>query len=274
MRTSEVEEAMKKIVVFLLPILGLTTAQAQEQAVDDSSAVVELRRYAVEIIVFRYTEDFGLGSEQFYPDELPLTDTGVPVDNTEMIDEVQVGQAARSLDLWTYAANAGALRFEPMAEDEFTLTAVVDRFERLDAYETMMHFGWTQPGLPPDQTKPVEIGIFGMPPEGLQGTLSLYLSRYLHLVVDFELDAEAGATDTGFQEPVASFGDPVDRYIDPLARAEQHVYYRISEDRIVKDGDIRYFDHPKFGIVAKVTRLEDDNSGPNLEDGLLGGTGQ
>ena len=28
------------------------------------------------------------------------------------------------------------------------------------------------------------------------------------------------------------------------------------EDRIVKHGEVRYFDHPKFGVVAKVLRLD------------------
>ncbi len=35
------------------------------------------------------------------------------------------------------------------------------------------------------------------------------------------------------------------------------VRYRIFEDRIMKNGDIRYFDHPKFGVVAKTTRYEE-----------------
>ena len=34
--------------------------------------------------------------------------------------------------------------------------------------------------------------------------------------------------------------------------------FRIQEDRIVKNGETRYFDHPKFGVVAKVTRVEEE----------------
>ena len=36
------------------------------------------------------------------------------------------------------------------------------------------------------------------------------------------------------------------------------VRYRIVEDRIMKTGDIRYFDHPRFGVIAKVTRPEEE----------------
>jgi hypothetical protein len=43
------------------------------------------------------------------------------------------------------------------------------------------------------------------------------------------------------------------------------VRYRITEDRIMRDGDIRYFDHPRFGMLARVTRVPDDG-GPSAAD--------
>jgi hypothetical protein len=55
------------------------------------------------------------------------------------------------------------------------------------------------------------------------------------------------------------------------------VRYRIQENRIVKNGEIRYFDHPKFGVIAKVTRVEvaedsDEDERPESQQ-LLGRTG-
>ena len=38
------------------------------------------------------------------------------------------------------------------------------------------------------------------------------------------------------------------------------VYYRIQEDRILKNGELRYYDHPKFGVLAKVTRVEEEEA--------------
>ena len=35
------------------------------------------------------------------------------------------------------------------------------------------------------------------------------------------------------------------------------VFYRIREDRIMRNNEIRYFDHPKFGVIAKVVRIEE-----------------
>ncbi len=34
------------------------------------------------------------------------------------------------------------------------------------------------------------------------------------------------------------------------------VRYRISEDRIFRSGELRYFDHPKFGVLARITRAD------------------
>lgn len=267
---------MKKSVTCILPLLWLTLAVAQEEPTDDASEVADIRRYTVEVIIFRNVEDFGLGSEQFYPDDPPVADdVETAIDELGLVDSVEVAPATRGMDLLTYAANADALRFALLDENELTMTDVRDRFELLDAYETMMHFGWTQPTLPPEQTQPVQLRIFGETPDGLDGSFTLYLSRYLHLVVDLALAAPGeDGSETGIGEPVPSFGDPVAQYIEPLAAPNQPVFYRIQEDRIVKSGDTRYFDHPKFGMVAKVTRVEEEVQRPDADADLLGGPGQ
>ena len=43
------------------------------------------------------------------------------------------------------------------------------------------------------------------------------------------------------------------------------VRYRIQENRILKNGELRYFDHPKFGVLAKVTRVEDEEEDARRE---------
>ena len=116
-----------------------------------------------------------------------------------------------------------------------------------------MHFGWTQPAFPEEETPPIDLTLVGEPPEGLAGTFTLYLSRYLHLVVDLALDAPAE-----FEEEVIddddffSFGDARREYGDALP-----IRFRIQDDRIFKNGDLRYFDHPRFGVLAKITRVEE-----------------
>jgi hypothetical protein len=143
---------------------------------------------------------------------------------------------------------------------------VADRLERLDAYETLMHFGWTQPTFPEEQTPPIELRLLAEPPPGLNGELTLYLSRYLHLVVDLALDAPVD-----FEEEIVDddaffrFGDSRPDFDHDLEPATPVVRFRIQEDRILKNGELRYFDHPKFGILVRVTRVEEpeNEAAPN-----------
>jgi hypothetical protein len=262
---------MKKIAVCLFALFWLTQSPAQEETVGDASEVEEMRRYTVEVIVFRNVEDFGLGTEQFYPDPLPAEPAdGATDDDPDHVDEVEVVPTARRMDLLTFAVNAHVLHFELLQEDEYTMTGIFDRFELLDAYEPILHTGWTQPTLPPELAEPVGVRVIAPLAEGLDGEFTLYMSRYLHLVADIRLAAAAPASEVPDAEaPVPTFGDPVAPLVDPLLAPEQPVYYRIQEDRIVRNGDIRYFDHPKFGIVAKITRVEPENEAPGEDVDLL-----
>ncbi len=46
------------------------------------------------------------------------------------------------------------------------------------------------------------------------------------------------------------------------------VFYRLREDRILKTGDIRYFDHPKFGVIAKMVRIEEEAEPEEDDSGM------
>ena len=126
---------------------------------------------------------------------------------------------------------------------------------------------------------PIELRILGEPPDGLNGTFTLYLSRYLHLVVDLALDA-ADESDEAVEvdDSIFSFGDSRQRYDDAFEMPTLPVRYLIQENRIFKNGDLRYFDHPKFGVLAKITRVEDDEEDElgedDLPDPLISATGQ
>ena len=172
--------------------------------------------------------------------------------------------------------------------DELTMLDMFDRLDRLDAYEPLLHVGWAQPALPEAETTTLAIEDFGNPVDGLEGAFTLYLSRYLHLVVDLDLaavrgeEAESGDGDEpraltyeetvvryglGYDErPGATIHDDavgIDEDADPEAEFGADTItmvlpltYSISENRIVASGDVRYFDHPKFGVIARVERVE------------------
>lgn len=231
-------------------------ASAWAQVSTDEVDEAEQRRYTVEIIIFRYAENVGGGSEIFLPDEPePPADEDAP----EFTDRIAPTASAASRN-----DRSGPLPDPELVlldNDDFQLDEAYGRLERLDAYEPVMHFGWTQNALARDDTEAVPLYRFARPPADLDGTLTLYLSRYLHLVVDLKL-RKAESIEPG--RSLSRFNG-----FDAL-RTEPTLptFYRLRESRIMKNGDLRYFDHPKFGVLARVSRVEEEL--PPEEGELLG----
>lgn len=245
---------MKQLITLLIAPLLALSASAQEDFVFEEEQPEEVRRYSVEIIIFSYAEDVSVGSEVFVPDvveleepvlagdeEIVFDDTSQPItpDETEEMQEPE----SRDLELVM------------LDEEQLTMIEILERLERLDAYQPLMHFGWTQATRPEEDTLPIKLGEFAAPPPGLNGDLTLYLSRYLHLVVNLALDekravAEPDTTNDYYDERMLT-----DAWLETL---DGPVRFRIEEDRIVRNGEIRYFDHPRFGVIAKVKRIEEE----------------
>ena len=265
---------MKKLI--MLMAAWSSFAAAQDTLVDEAADDAGPRpRYTVEVIIFAYTEDASVGSEIFVADPppadevLPLDEDGNPVlvyEDQEAVDPdedtpstwIVVPPADEQVTENRRMGSEDSYEMTLLQQDQMQLGNVIRRFELLDAYETLMHFGWTQPAFPEEETPPIDLQLFGKPPPGLAGTLTLYLSRYLHLIVDLALDAPTGfVEETIEEETVPSFGDDRLSYSDTYREFVMPVRFRIQEDRILKNGELRYFDHPKFGVLAKVTRIEE-----------------
>jgi hypothetical protein len=251
-----------QILAGLLSLAVLLPAVAQELQ-DNVTEVPEIRRYAVEVIVFRYAQDVSAGSEVFIPDEIaeePLLGELVFEDELEDL-------AVRDAEPEDEPEPRPDTEFVLMAEDDYQLDEVMEHLRRIDAYEPLMHFGWTQATWPEEETDAIPLRRFAEPPEGVDGNLTLYLSRYLHLVVDLQLDAPPTA-EVLSRDDMTAGGEFLG-----YAEGEQQVLpvrYSIQENRILKNGELRYFDHPKFGVLALVIRIEDEDG--DLDDGgeLLG----
>lgn len=243
------------ILLSMLP--ALATLQAQNSLDEEA---VEIRRYTVEMIIFRYAQQVSAGTEKFdfLEQAAPEFDDEAIVIDGELLEEVDlVPRIYRDIELTL------------LPENQMTMGEIMSRLNRLDAYEPLMHFAWTQATWPDEGTLPIELSNMGRTPPELSGTLRLYLSRFLHLVVDLELEAPSeSARPDAASEDMLSYGDY--RSIDESGSLNEPydfgspppVRYRIDENRIFKSGDLRYFDHPKFGVLAKVLRVEDEAEEP------------
>ena len=317
------------VLLALAPSLAAVAQQAApriDQLVQDlGDEPIDIRRYTVEVVVFRYAENVSVGNEVFVPDPPPIVEENVSgpspltgdADAGQALTDATVGadygQALTDIDsaagdrqaltvdgqalanVGSAATDAGdptsvedeaeqhAEAAEPplqsgkpvveyllLTEDELTLGDVIAKFELLDAYDTLMHFGWTQTVFPEMEPKLIEIDSLAEPAPGLDGSFTLYLSRYLHLNVDLALEKPPTFDDpVAIEDPVRSFGDARMGYDLFSTATAGKVRYRIQEDRIFKSGDLRYFDHPKFGVVVKVSRVEETEPDESVDDLLL-----
>jgi len=243
---------MRKLTISLLSLAMFLPAMAQEMLGDiELEEVPEIRRYTVEVIVFLYAQEVMTGSEIFprdqpEPELLPLEE------DIEFVEELPEEPAEELEPL-------PDVELVMLDEADFQLGDIMDRMERLDVYEPIMHFGWTQATWPDEQTEAIPLQRLAPPPAGLDGELTLYLSRYLHLVVDLQLEASDDMVIN--QDEVEQLGDiTVGDLLNGMETQPEELpaYYRIQENRILKNGELRYYDHPKFGVLAKVTRVEDE----------------
>ena len=239
-----------------LTATGSIASAQQDPTAAAEEETPEIRRYSVEFIIFRYAEPVSVGTEVFIPDIIeppPEVPEGFMLDeNGNLVPAAPPGFDGEPEEepLLTDAevlddplAPVFEVVFTP--DDQLTLGNYWDAFRRLDVYEPLLHGGWTQTALGEDAVMPIDLREFGILPDGLTGEFTLYLSRFLHLVVDLELLAPRD------EQPYQYPGSEEESLYAPLV-------YRIEENRIFRSEEVRYYDHPKFGVIAKIVRVEDE----------------
>jgi Peptidoglycan-binding protein, CsiV len=234
--------------------------QAVAQGIEPAEDTEAARQYTVELIIFEYADSSYDGNEIFLPEavatlpeeeeeiegDLVFSDIPAVSDTPQVSSKASIEEipAIRRLDMTL---------LEP---DRYTLNDIYSKLQKLDAYRPILHAGWTQTTVDRDMTASIPLRLLGDVPLRLDGILTLYLSRYLHLVVDLQLDAVA-------LQPVQSPSATAAPYFDKPDLRPATVRYRIFEDRIFKSGDLRYFDHPRFGVLAKITRFDPSQRNPD-----------
>jgi hypothetical protein len=277
-------------VLTLSLLASVAHAQAVQQAAPQSSQLdvepVNIREYTVELIIFEYADGAAGTTEIFLPDE-PETpyfgDTLDPERNSRANGEFSADPSMPAT-MNEDSANAGAPTpavlaeistlgrsgFVPVPASEQRLTSTYQRLSRLDAYRPLMHVAWRQPTLEEQFSVPIKLRRLGNPPLRLDGTVNLYLSRFLHLVIDLSLEDRTAQRVPGGNDRLRNSGDLDNgRFGFEPGAVARSVFYRINEDRIVKNGELRYFDHPKFGVIARIDRAEKTASGAQDDTGVL-----
>ena len=105
--------------------------------------------------------------------------------------------------------------------DNTTLADSYSALSKDSAYRPILHVAWIQPVVEGGLIAPVHI----QSADGkLNGYLQMQQDQGLQIMVDFELASNPG-----------------------------EIVYRLTEKRHVKLNEVYYLDHPKFGVVAKIS---------------------
>ena len=267
------------------------SASAQQTATEQTGDALEeepVRRYGVEIILFTYGDSVSAGTEVFVPEEPPEP----PVtDGFREYADLPPGEVSLSLpqaddpfaggdgepvpefgDTLSPTANSGELETElevlvgassvnlrVLTPEELTLTAEHEKLLRLDAYQPVLWAGWEQDVRDETLSPPIKLRRLGNVPLSFSGQFKLYLGRFLHLITDIRMQAPSATPEYASYRarPPSAFGQQYGYAADGYPKA-QPVFYEINDNRIMKSDELRYFDHPKFGVLARLTRIEEE----------------
>lgn len=214
-------------------------------------------RYEVELIVFRHvdqdrnTAEIPAASSIFRrsPLDLPLdVAIGEPTEPSPAPDTSGAvpDQADRVERKLVYAD------FMPLGDDAHTLNPLYQHLTRVDAYQPIVHVGWTQPVHSADDAIPYRFESVTFGDTDITGTVTLYKGRFLHLELDLALDA---------QQPT-----PVTRFSFGADTGESQEPYKLTESRRMMGSAAHYFDHPQFGVIARIAVVETNLAASGAEE--------
>lgn len=165
--------------------------------------------------------------------------------------------------------------FRTLPARALDLGAVVDRLERSGEYRVALHAGWHQPGFRHDDAPGVHLSTSGgaatgariadAAGNGVDGTVRIWRRRFLHVDADVTFgDIEgwrrriAGAspgTDTASDAAGAPEDAQAGTNPEPVDGGRLHVT-RMTRSLRLQGGRIHYLDHPVFGVLLLVKRLD------------------
>lgn len=121
--------------------------------------------------------------------------------------------------------------FELQNPKEHEMTGIAAVLSQSGRYRVLLHMSWKQPALSEREARPVHIRSAPHSSGGviIDGTVKLHRARYLHLSADLILFPEFDLSNL----------------------------FRLYQSRRMRSNELHYFDHPVFGVLSKVTPVED-----------------
>lgn len=136
-----------------------------------------------------------------------------------------------------------ALRFEKADPAGHTLNEVAAKLRGSRDYRPLLHTAWIQPGYSAEEAPSLALDRIARANGGLRGNVTLHVSRYLHLRLDLSMPATSAAASN-----------------QTSLTLNERPTYKLSESRRIRSGELHFFDHPKFGVLARIEPVDADNT--------------
>ena len=162
--------------------------------------------------------------------------------------------------------NAVAEGFLPV-EQNLTLTDDAADIAASQRYRLLRHLSWRQPGLAASDARPVRVSLGGIVPMYLPEDLSPYPEFFpgaIEPTQDKERLINSSIVNGTIKIRLGRFLHMDTRLVFTDPDTEQS--FRLSQSRKMRSGELHYIDNPRFGILTRITPLDDKALEPDLNE--------
>ena len=141
-------------------------------------------------------------------------------------------------------------QFTELSQSHYSLNGVRNGMERSGNYSVLFHRAWRQ--LAHNKARAVAYPLHSIAANGrdsIEGSVTLVRERFLHLEVNALLMPALDGT--GFTYSDAATSTPL---------------FELREKRRIRTKELHYFDHPRFGMIARVTSYISENAKTDTEN--------
>ena len=230
-----------RIVLFLFLILCNFNLRAQNNNSPSDSPSQQ-----IEIIIFEYLDHNSSGNEVFNKiEENYQLEKEIPNNQNQEDTSIEVGLLTSEFKEVSISLvpTARQIALKISQRKSLNMSAIYNRLNRLRVYEPVIWGGWEQRLTNEQNAFPVNLRSIKNTLGKFDGNIKFYESSggRLRLSVDIEMyeKIEISANES-----------------DGELHEQQINTYKISNDKEMRYDELRYFDHPKFGLIAKIQKQE------------------
>ena len=230
-----------RIVLFLFLILCNFNLRAQ-----NNNSFSDSPSQQIEIIIFEYLDHNSSGNEVFNKiEENYQLEKEIPNNQNQEDTSIEVGLLTSKFKEVSISLvpTARQIALKISQRKSLNMSAIYNRLNRLRVYEPVIWGGWEQRLTNEQNAFPVNLRSIKNTLGKFDGNIKFYESSggRLRLSVDIEMyekiEISANESDGELHEQMINT-------------------YKISNDKEMRYDELRYFDHPKFGLIAKIQKQE------------------